>query len=168
MKKIPCIRFLAGKDCRRGDTLVEVLIAMVLFLFIFMAVLSTALLATDSNTKNMLRNEAVSIAAQSMSGARNIAFTNLPNSVPPANPSGPVTNGLTCTPNGPAVSNAVAVIRNFRNFQETFCVTNAVDALDANPNNHDLVTVTVTWDWKGRQQPQYQIQSVIGQSVIGQ
>ena len=125
---------------RDGDTLVEVLIAMVLFLFIFMAVLSTALLAIDSNTRNMLRNEAGSIASQSMSGARSHTFATLPN----------------------AAGN-FHMTRNFRNFEETYSVTNAVMPLDQNPNNHDLVTVTVTWNWKGQQQPKYVIQSVVGQ-----
>ncbi len=129
----------------RGDTLVEVLISMVLFLFIFMAVLSSALLAIDSNTKNMLRNEAVRIAAQSMSGARSIAsnaFANMQQAIPV----GPV--------------GAVSISRNFRNFAEPFTVTNAVAPLDSSNENY-LVSVTVTWSWKGQPQTPYTIQAVI-------
>ncbi|MDA8172039.1 MAG: prepilin-type N-terminal cleavage/methylation domain-containing protein [Nitrospiraceae bacterium] len=129
---------------RKGDTLVEVLISMVLFLFIFMAVLSTALLAVDSNTRNMLRNEAVRIAAESMSGARNIPFANLPNLIG-ASP--------------PGAQGTVVISRNFRNFTEPFTVTNAVTALDA---SDDQVTVSVSWNWKGQPVPYtYTIQSVI-------
>ena len=123
--------------------MVEVLIAMVLTLFIFMAVLSTAILAIDSNTKNMLRNEAARIAAQSMSGARSFTFANM------QSPS----------PQGPA--GAFQTTRNFRqNLSETYTISNAVAALDQNPNDHDEVTVKVTWNWKGRQQ-QYIMQSVV-------
>ncbi len=122
----------------RGDTLVEVLIAMVLFLFIFMAVLSTALLAIDSNTGNMLRNEAVRIAAQSMSGARNWSFDNLANL--PGQGAAPIT-----------------INRNFRNFTEPFTVTNTPVSEDSNDY---LITVAVNWKWRG-QPHAYTITSVI-------
>ena len=132
---------------QRGDTLVEVLIAMVLTLFIFMAVLASALLATDTNTRNMLRNEAARIAAQSMSWARSCAFANM---AKPPTQGGPLGSFQTTS--------------NFRNFQEPYSVTNGVTQLD-HPNNHDLITVTVQWSWRGQQQTPYTVQSVIGNSA---
>jgi Tfp pilus assembly protein PilV len=50
----------------KGLTLVEVLIASVITLVLFMALMQTALLSIDVNAGNSLRNEAVSIAEERM------------------------------------------------------------------------------------------------------
>ena len=113
------------------------MISMVLFLFIFMAVLQTSLLAIDSNTRNMLRNEAVRIAAQSMNGARAAQFFNLANST-------------------------VTIQSNFRKFPETYIVNSTVVPISQTGGvvTSKQVTVDVQWQWRG-QPYHHTIQSVI-------
>lgn len=137
---------------------------MVLFLFIFMAVLSSALLAVDSNTRNMLRNEAVNIAAQAMSDAKNYAFANITRKTTDT-PRGPDTAGVNCPLSTGAVPNAIAIRApiNFRNFKENFCVANSVVPISTDKNDV-MVTVTVTWPWKG-QAYTHTIQTAIENSV---
>ncbi len=136
------------------------MISLVLFLFIFMAVLQTSLLAIDSDTRNMLRNEAIRIAAQSMNGTRYWANAAPANMTTPT-PNGPSTSGHTCQlPNG-AIQNSVAFNVKFRNFTENFCVSNTVANISPNDNQ---VIVTVQWQWKG-QTYQHAIQSVVASTT---
>ena len=106
-------------------SLVEVLIAMALFLFVFMALLQTSLLSLDTNVSNMLRNEAIKIGAMDMNDARNTLFNNVASGGP------------------------VVVGRSFRNMTVPFSVNTTVVNLDAAPDNKQ-VTITVFWTWKGR------------------
>lgn len=62
---------------KKGLTLVEVLIAMVVLLLVSLAMLQTALLGIDSNMRNVLRDEAVSIAEQRMNYTSSIPFATL-------------------------------------------------------------------------------------------
>ncbi|MDA8170025.1 MAG: prepilin-type N-terminal cleavage/methylation domain-containing protein [Nitrospiraceae bacterium] len=110
---------------RKGVSLVEVLIAMALFLFVFMALLQTSLLSLDTNVSNMLRNEAIKIGAMDMNDARNTLFNNVASGGP------------------------VVVDRSFRNMTVPFSVNTTVVNLDAAPDNKQ-VTITVFWTWKGR------------------
>ena len=139
MATVRSIKRVTARAGRRGDTLVEVMIAMVLFLFIFIAVLQSSLLAIDSNTRNMLRNEAVKIAAQSMNTARSMPFDNLLNMA------------------GQGI-NPVYISRNFRNMPAIrFAVTNTPSSVS---QDDDQLIVKVTWNWRGTQYT-HQIQSVI-------
>jgi prepilin-type N-terminal cleavage/methylation domain-containing protein len=61
----------------QGLTLVEVLIAMVILLLVSLALMQTALVSIDANMRNVLRDEAVSVAEMRMDEARNIPFDNL-------------------------------------------------------------------------------------------
>jgi prepilin-type N-terminal cleavage/methylation domain-containing protein len=61
----------------KGLTLVEVMIALVVFLFVFFALMQTALVSIDANMINSLRNEAVNIAEMRMNEARNVNFVSL-------------------------------------------------------------------------------------------
>lgn len=47
---------------KEGMTLVEVLIAMVVLLLVSLALMQTALVSIDANMRNVLRDEAVSVA----------------------------------------------------------------------------------------------------------
>ena len=60
---------------KKGFTLVEVMIAMVVLLLVFLALMQTALVSIDSNMKNNLRDEAANIAAMRMEQARNLQYT---------------------------------------------------------------------------------------------
>ncbi|MEK6691226.1 MAG: type II secretion system protein [Nitrospirota bacterium] len=52
----------AGMTKSQGLTLVEVLIAMVILLLVSLALMQTALVSIDANMRNVLRDEAVSVA----------------------------------------------------------------------------------------------------------
>jgi len=60
-----------------GLTLVEVMIALSVFLLVFMGLFQTALLSVEHNMKNILRDEAVNIAAARMEEARSMPFENV-------------------------------------------------------------------------------------------
>ncbi len=57
-----------------GVSLVEVMIALVVLLLVFMGLLQAALLGIDSNMRNIIRDEAVTVAAMRMEEARSMPF----------------------------------------------------------------------------------------------
>lgn len=108
----------------QGLTLVEVLIAMVVFLLVSLAMMQTALVGIDSNMRNFLRDEAVNVTEQRMSEARNKPFDSL-------------------------VSDAAAVpiTRNVRNITSgvTYSTNMFVADLDGDTKQ---INITVTWEWR--------------------
>jgi prepilin-type N-terminal cleavage/methylation domain-containing protein len=69
--------FLANNN--KGLTLVEVMIALSVFLLVFMGLFQTALLSIEHNMKNILRDEAINIAAARMEEAKSMLFDNVVN-----------------------------------------------------------------------------------------
>lgn len=59
---------------KKGMTLIEMMIALVLLMLVSLAVMKTALLGINENMKNALRNEAVNVADQKMNELRNTDF----------------------------------------------------------------------------------------------
>jgi type IV pilus assembly protein PilV len=122
---------------KTGFTLVEVMIALVVVLVVFLALMQTALVGIDSNMINILRDEAVSIAEMRMSAHRNVPFDNALLTD---------TNG---TPNNPG--NFVPDIppqiqRDIRNINDfPFTTDKRVDDLGSDIK---MVEIRVTWDWK--------------------
>jgi len=108
---------------KRGLTLVEVLISLVVLLLVFLALMQTALVSIDSNMINVLRDEAVNVAEDQMNIARNLPFANLVNLGPSA-----VTRNL----------------RNIPNF--SYNVTRTITNINADTTQ---VAIAVTWTWKG-------------------
>ena len=111
---------------KKGLTLVEVMIALVVLLLVFLALMQTALVSIDSNMINALRDEAVNIAEEKMNEERNKTFDNIQSS--------------------PAVN----VSRNIRNIPSAtlnYKATRTVTQLNADSKQ---VTITVTWDWKDK------------------
>ena len=106
----------------KGLTLVEVMIALVILLLVFLALMQTALVSINANMTNVLRDEAVNIAEQRMNEARNIPFDTLANDGP-----------VTVTRN----------IRNRPNFQ--YEVLRTVTPVDVNNRQIDI---RVRWEWK--------------------
>jgi type IV pilus assembly protein PilV len=116
------MRTIALKD-KKGFSLVEILISLVLLLIVFLALTQTAMVSIDSNMTNILRDEAVSIAEMSMNEARNIPFDNL-------------------------VDSNDTVNRNFRNIANfQYNVSRIITPLGS---NNKQIDITVTWDWKNR------------------
>jgi len=118
---------------KQGLTLVEVMIAMVISLLVFFAVMQTALVGISANMRNVLRDEAVNIAEMRLQEARSVPFASLESYYPPP------------------------VKRNIRNvIQFEFTADRVVDEIDGDQNtatdDGDIrrVRVDVTWQWKGQ------------------
>lgn len=109
-------------------TLIEVLIAMFLFLIVSLAVLKTSTLTVDYNLRNALRDEAVDIGENRIAQLRNLPFTD---------------TGLNATVDADDGS----VTRRFRDvdkdFTRTLNITNRGD-------NDKEVNIRVTWDYRGQ------------------
>lgn len=112
----------------KGVSLVEVMVALLIALLVFFAMMQTALVGIDSNVRNLLRDEAVSVAQQQMDKARNVAYDAL-------------------------VSGTETVRRNIRNLKDPdnpsenipFNTTTTVTEL----SNNKQINILVTWQWKG-------------------
>lgn len=108
---------------KKGLTLVEVMVALVIALIVFLALMQTALVGIDSNMINILRDEAVRTAEMKMSETRNRDFDSL-------------TEGI----------NSEQVFRDLRNIQNfPYTVTRTIT--DLNTDNKQI-DITVTWEWK--------------------
>jgi type IV pilus assembly protein PilV len=108
---------------KKGLTLVEVMIALVVLLLVSLALMQTALVSIDANMRNVLRDEAVGIAEMRMNEARNTPFDSL------------VSDGADI----PITRN----IRSITNFPYTTRMT------VTNLNTVNRVDITVGWTWKG-------------------
>jgi len=119
---------------KQGLTLIEVLIAMVVFLLVSLAMMQTALVGIDANSRNFLRDEAVTIAEIRVNEARNVPFASL-------------------------ISDAadVPIVRNVRNITGgvTFNTRMLVAELDGDGNlatgddaNTKQINIITTWEWR--------------------
>lgn len=139
-------RYVKNKD---GFSLVEVMISLIVLLLVFMGLMQSALLGIDSNMRNILRDEAIKIAAERMEETRNMPFDSIVSDPAPgdnlmlpacANP--PVSDG------GPY---EVGIQRNFRNiigfdYGTRMTVTNL--ALAA-PVQTKQIQILVRWEYRG-------------------
>jgi len=125
---------------KKGVTLVEVMIALVILLLVFLALMQTALVSINANMKNVLRDEAVSIAEQRMDEARSLPYASIVSDAVAL----PV--GVDCPP---TFANGTRVQKNFRNIiNKDFCTNRAVTTLGA-AGDATQVTIQVIWNWKG-------------------
>jgi type IV pilus assembly protein PilV len=111
---------------KKGLTLVEVMIALVVLLIVSLALMQTALVSIDANMTNVLRDEAVNIAEMRMNEARNTHFDIL------------VSDGAD-----------VPITRNIRSVTGGFLYTTRMTVANLNADNRQ-VDITVGWTWKGQ------------------
>ena len=111
---------------KKGLTLIEVMISLIVLLLVFLALMQTALVSIDSNMVNVLRDEAVNVAEEQMNVARNTLFDNL-------------LAGVT------DVSPPPRSLRNIAAF--TYTATRTVT--DINTETKQVI-INVTWEWKDR------------------
>lgn len=109
-----------------GFTLVELMISLVLLLFISLALMQTALVSIDSNTRNMLRDEGTQIAQQKLDQMRNVTYSDLKN----------IYNGTSGT-----------VTRKLRSINQSYSVTNTVVEPSADVQALRM-SVFVSWTWR--------------------
>jgi type II secretory pathway pseudopilin PulG len=109
------------------------MVAMVVLLFVSLALMQTALLSIDANMRNVIRDEAVRVADAKMDELRNTAFGNLP-------------EGLNLIPNYNAVSP-----RTLRNLEMDYVINTTILNLDGTDLTASTkkVDVDVYWNWKG-------------------
>jgi len=137
---------------KAGLTLVEVMIALVIFLFVFFALMQTALVSIDSNMINTLRSEAVNIAEMRMNEARNDPFV----SVVPDTGSLIVDGcaSVDCPTGFSATGECFPMnVRSISGFK--FCTNLTCTELGGDGNcatddaDNKQVNITVGWKWKG-------------------
>ncbi len=113
---------------KRGFTLIEVMVAFAVLLFVSLAMMQIALVSINSNMANILRDEAVSIADTRMNDMRSTAFND------------PLLDATAGT--------AEAVItKSFRLFSVSFTPTRTV--VNLTPDQKQ-VTIDINWTWKGQ------------------
>ncbi len=144
MKNKP-LKYARGTE---GLSLVEVIIALTIFLIVFMGVLQAALLGIDMNMHNILRDEAITIAAARMEEMRSLPFAS-PNLV---SDSTSLPSGVDC----PATfTTGTRIQRSIRSMTKDFCVNLNCQEIggdnDCSTNDSDnrQINIRVTWRWKG-------------------
>jgi type II secretory pathway pseudopilin PulG len=135
---------------REGVSLVEVMIALVVMLLVFFALMQTTLVGIDANMLNSLRSEAVNIAEKRMTEVRNQAFTEIQTDT------GSLT-GCDCPAGFPATGRCeqknLKSITNFNFCTRVACTEIGGDgncATDTAGGDNKQVTVSVGWRWKGQ------------------
>jgi prepilin-type N-terminal cleavage/methylation domain-containing protein len=138
----------------KGVSLVEVMIALVVLLLVFMGLLQAALLGIDHNMRNILRDEGVAMATSRMEQERSMLFDNL------ASDTAVIPSGTDC----PATfTKGTPVPINIRSMNvasgtaRDFCIrVNCVEmetSADGDCTTDDAdtkqITVSVGWRWKG-------------------
>ena len=141
---------------KTGLTLVEVLIALVVVLVVSLALMQTALVSIDSNTRNTLRDEAVNISEMRMNEARDIPFTSLISdaSTPLSDFDSSCDSGCNDCPTG--FSTGKCRCRDLKNISDfKFCTNLTCTELggDGNCATSDtdlkMVNILTGWKWKG-------------------
>lgn len=147
---------------KRGLTLVEVMIALVIFLFVFLALMQTALVSIDANMINSLRNEAVNIAEIRMNKARNDPFASLVSdtgSLLTVYSDSGCTSGCNDCPTGSEFSTGRCECREVRSIPEfKFCTSlrctefggDGICTTDDIGADNKQINITVGWKWKGQ------------------
>lgn len=122
---------------KKGLTLIEVMISLVVLLIVFLGMMQTIALSVNLNVKNSLRDEAVRIAHERMVALKNTPFDNLladtggayiPDDVDP------FTAGIQST-----------VTRSFRSFDIVF--TSDIMAEDISAEDRRIY-IRISWAWK--------------------
>ena len=118
----------------KGVTLVEVMIALVILLLVFMGLIQASLVSIQGNVRNELRDEAVRITSDQMSVLR-------------AAPFGSADLASTGGAWAQLPNTGNRFTRNVRNASVTYTVERQVDDLpDA---EHKQIQVRSTWQWQG-------------------
>jgi len=140
-----------GRSSLTGFTLVEVMIALIIMLIVFLALMQTALVGIDSNMINTLRNEAVNIAEIRMNEARNMPFTSIVLDPNPLSAGGCAS--ADCPPTGFSTGECwcrgVRSISSFKFCTNLTCTEFGGDGNCATDDaDNKQINITVGWRWK--------------------
>jgi len=134
-----------------GFSLVEVMIALVVLLLVFMGLMQSALLGIDSNLRNIFRDEALRIAAQRMEEAKSLPFDDVVNDtadavVPDDNLALPACQNA---PVSDPVNYPVEVQRSFRDILNfPYGTRRTVTDFGAAPVETKQIQITVRWEYR--------------------
>ena len=133
---------------QQGVSLIEVMIALVVLLIVFIGLLQAAILSIDSNMRNILRDEAVTLAAATMEDARGEPFANVGSD---AIYTDAIPSGTDCPS---AITTGTVMQIKIRDMTRVLCVspTCTEHGGDGDCTTDDADTkqlnVTVGWRWK--------------------
>lgn len=114
---------------KKGVTLVEVMISLVILLFVFMGLIQASLVSINSNLRNEIRDGAASLAAEYMARAK-------------ATPIDTLAGAAIC---GALTTTTVNLNRQIRSATQPYTVVTSSCFTDAVNRNNAMVTVTVTY-----------------------
>ena len=117
---------------KKGVTLIEMMISIVILLIVSLALMQTQLLGLSTNVKNQLRDEAVNIAEMRMNQLRSRPFNDTL-----------IHAELTAT----AGETEEAVPRIFRGFSQDFIPLRKIVNIGTDAKQ---ITVTVSWSYRGQ------------------
>jgi len=139
---------------KKGVTLVEVMISLVILLFVFVGLIQVSVLSIDFNRKNAIRDEGVRIAAEVMTNLRAYDFS---------------TNELADTGGWirpfPVPVTSDTVRRTIGNFPQDFAVQKNIITLDPPTNTLKQVSVRVQYTYRNEPQVTYTINANIRAKV---
>jgi prepilin-type N-terminal cleavage/methylation domain-containing protein len=123
----------------RGVTLVELMIALVILLIVFMGLIQATMYSMQSSMKNVLRDEAVRITSDRLARLKSAAFTDALLTS---------TGGATVDDDLNAVTAGVQSwsTMNVRNAVVPFHFQKIVDDIDT---NHKRISLSTSWVWQG-------------------
>lgn len=112
---------MSRTDARKGFTLIEVLVALVIAMIVFIGLSETGLVVLEANVRDSIRDGAVQLAGERMEDARSLPAASLP--------SGDITDNVS---------------RTIRNLSVTYSVTRNVANITTD-NTSKRVVVNVAW-----------------------
>ncbi len=130
----------------KGVSLVEVLIALTVSLILFLALMQSALLSINMNTKNVIRDEAINVAEERMRQLRGLPFDEgelvntagiFEDDCPNVDPV--PCNGLTLPCN--------TICRNFKNFELPFTTQKRITDISAGASRAKQIEIKISWTW---------------------
>jgi prepilin-type N-terminal cleavage/methylation domain-containing protein len=136
---------------KKGVTLVEVMIALVILLVVFMGLIQASLLTIENTATTALRDEAVRLATETVTTLKSGSFDDMDRN-PVTNPDPhmfKMSSTGSATEKGNASRLGINTVRASRNLSRNYVIEVTIVPLD-NPANNKQVTVEVKWDWKER------------------
>lgn len=118
---------------KKGVTLVEVMISLVILLIVFMGLIQASIVSIGVNSRNELRDEAVRMTSDQMSMLR-------------AAPFGGADLAATAGAWVAMPNTGNRFTRQIRNAPMTYTVDRQIADLDA---DHKQITLRATWTWQG-------------------
>lgn len=134
-----------------GFSLIEVMIALVVLLLVFMGLMQSALLGIDSNLRNIFRDEALRIAAERMEEAKSLPFDDVVNdtadTVADHNLALPACQNPPVSDPNPYPVEVQRTFRDILNFP--YGTRRTVTDFGAAPVDTKQIQITVRWEYRG-------------------